>query len=288
MGARGGWNPQAVPRIIGADRRDRGADVRPGPGRQRAGGRRSPARQLSTPAATQPPEPPSAATSGTADKVTDPQHAGSERPRRAKSPSGGATIKSESRRRCSRSAAPAIASATKPRAEPSVSETPRPPPSVGLAGSSDPRRSSGCRRATSGKRVPPIVVAREQASSRTMSRRRSQHCRHQQDVHRRRGLERDKVRAVLSGCGEPATGSCRRRRAVCIRRSIAGHSRALSTLSWILLGVPFRRTGNRTRPAPARQLVPRWAAESRQQGRRWNFDLKQVAGNWQIGTVKVQ
>ena len=34
--------------------------------------------------------------------------------------------------------------------------------------------------------------------------------------------------------------------------------------------------------------TPRVGGGSRQQARRWSFELKDVAGNWQIGTVKVQ
>jgi hypothetical protein len=109
-----------------------------------------------------------------------------------------------------------------------------------------------------------------------------------------RGLERDKVRAVLSGY-EKAYSQLDAAAAARLYPAIDSKalSRAFSTLSsqQILFEdcriQVFQATAHASCAGTAR-WTPRVGGGSRQQARRWNFDLKQVAGNWQIGTVKVQ
>jgi hypothetical protein len=109
-----------------------------------------------------------------------------------------------------------------------------------------------------------------------------------------RGLERDKVRAVLLGYEKAhsqldAAAAARLYPAV-DRKAL---SRAFSTLSsqQILFEdcrIQVAQATAHASCAGTASWTPRVGGGSRQEARRWNFDLKQVAGNWQIGTVKVQ
>jgi hypothetical protein len=141
--------------------------------------------------------------------------------------------------------------------------------------------------------VPPIVVARERGlipkeeSPKPVATAGT-------SVADARGLERDRVRAVLSGY-ERAYSDLDANAAARVYPTLdrKALSRAFSTLSsqQILFEdcrIQVTQSTAHATCAGTASWTPRVGGGSRHQARRWSFDLKQVSGDWQIGAVKVQ
>jgi hypothetical protein len=109
-----------------------------------------------------------------------------------------------------------------------------------------------------------------------------------------RGIERDKVRAVLSGYERAysqldAAAAARLYPAV-DRKALSRAFRTLNSQQILFddCRIEVAQSTAQATCAGTASWIPKVGGGSRGQARRWQFDLRQVSGDWQIGAVKVQ
>jgi hypothetical protein len=109
-----------------------------------------------------------------------------------------------------------------------------------------------------------------------------------------RGLQREQVRGLLSqyerAYSDLDAAAAARVYPRVDRRAL---SRAFSTLSAQQIHlddcrIDLLQSAARATCAGTASWTPKVGGGSRDQARRWQFELKQIAGNWQIDAVKVQ